>query len=241
MRNVQGNVPSKDRPIDEHAALKAAQDLIRAGGPLNLKMKSVADRCGCSLGIIYRHFSSKDDLLAALLILEMRRRNDLYRKLANCRESSRRRMLGVLSAGFIFEPGGRRPLVKNWMPAVELSLPSMSGQKRETLRRLQEDMLSTIRRIVNDAFRQGEICGNTRDPEDVCRALLILMRGGQLLMEAPAFMGSRPIESPQNVMFLHFSHILNGLGWQPICHPSDCGSFKLELEQLVRSIFRSCV
>ena len=235
LRNWHGKVTSKVRSIDEHDALKAAQELIRTGGLLNLKMKSVADRCGCAIGTIYRHFPSKGDLLAALLILEMQQRNDFYRKLANNRASSRKRMLGVLSAGFLFGPGNRQRSWSNCIPALEASLPPMSGQKREMLQRLREDLLATIRGIVHEALLQGELSVNARDPKDLCQVLLILMRGGQLLMETPAFIGCQPIESLQDVMILHFSHILNGLGWQPICAPPGCGCSKAEIEQLIRS------
>ena len=236
MRNWKGKCSSKTGAVDESAALKAAQELIRAGGLLNLKMKSVAERCGCSVGTIYRHFSSKDDLLAALLLQEMRRRNDFYAKLAACRTNSRRRILGLLCAGFIPGAMHRQPSQKNWISALEASLPPMSGQKREALKRLQEDLLETIGGIVNEAHLQGDLSGNAMDPADLCQVLLILMRGGQLLVEAPAFRSGQRFECPQDVMILNFSRILNALGWHPICHSCDPGGPGISIEQMIRSV-----
>jgi AcrR family transcriptional regulator len=49
-----------------HALMKATVELLEVSGE-NVTVQDVADRAGYSLRILYRHFSSKDDLLAAVL------------------------------------------------------------------------------------------------------------------------------------------------------------------------------
>ena len=48
------------------ALMKATVELLEVSGE-NVTVQDVADRAGFSLRILYRHFSSKEDLLAAVL------------------------------------------------------------------------------------------------------------------------------------------------------------------------------
>ena len=57
-----------------HATLLAAgHDLVRTGGPRALTMAAVATRAGLSRPAVYEYFKSTADLLAAVLLDEMRK------------------------------------------------------------------------------------------------------------------------------------------------------------------------
>lgn len=58
---------ARSQSIDRGAAfVRAAMEILEAEGE-SLTVQDVADRAGFSLRILYRHFASKDDLLAAVL------------------------------------------------------------------------------------------------------------------------------------------------------------------------------
>jgi AcrR family transcriptional regulator len=56
------------RPVAaREALLRAAVELFGAAGPASTSVREVADRAGVNQGLIYRHFGSKDGLLAEAL------------------------------------------------------------------------------------------------------------------------------------------------------------------------------
>lgn len=65
---VPGPTLTKSQTARRDRVIAAARDLASEGGYEAVQMRAVADRAGVALGTIYRYFSSKDDLLAAVLV-----------------------------------------------------------------------------------------------------------------------------------------------------------------------------
>ena len=59
---------TKSQAARRDRVIEAARGLASEGGYDAVQMRAVADRAGVALGTIYRYFSSKDHLLAAVLV-----------------------------------------------------------------------------------------------------------------------------------------------------------------------------
>jgi AcrR family transcriptional regulator len=57
--------------------IEAAAKLLDKGGPAAVTLRAVADRCGVSHNAPYKHFASKQDLLAAIASRELVGRSDV--------------------------------------------------------------------------------------------------------------------------------------------------------------------
>lgn len=66
--DAPGPTLTKSQAERRARVVDAARALASEGGYDAVQMRAVADRAGVALGTIYRYFSSKDDLLAAVLV-----------------------------------------------------------------------------------------------------------------------------------------------------------------------------
>ncbi|GDX32126.1 hypothetical protein LBMAG15_10600 [Actinomycetes bacterium] len=73
MPRIMAPTLAENRDQRRAALLAAGHELVRAGGPRALTMAGVATRAGLSRPAVYEYFDSTQDLLAAVLLDEMRR------------------------------------------------------------------------------------------------------------------------------------------------------------------------
>jgi len=76
----------------------AARDLFLAEGVEAVTIRSIARRAGCSVGLLYHYFESKEDLLAHLLANTFARLNARLRRQAGSHAAPAARLRAVLAA-----------------------------------------------------------------------------------------------------------------------------------------------
>src|SRR5690606_1820044 len=86
----------------EQILLDGAHYLISRENLLNLQMHRVAQHCDYSVGTLYQHFSSKEDMLLALLTERIGDRLGLFARVADWDAGSREQLVGLVVAYVIF-------------------------------------------------------------------------------------------------------------------------------------------
>ena len=139
--------PAGGRPRPYHIGgvretlLKDAGDLLRAGGLPNLSLRALSARSGIALGSVYHHFTSKDDLLAALSAQGFA---DLRQCVSAAMAGSHR---GVLRKGVMayFDFARREPEIYALMFETRVARSAPVRCERMTTYQVFEDAISSAR------------------------------------------------------------------------------------------------
>jgi AcrR family transcriptional regulator len=82
----------------ENLILKTARELILEKGFLSLAMSQLAKAVEYSVGTLYTHFETKEDLLVALAVQSIGQRAALFEQAQRAQRKSRDRIYGILIA-----------------------------------------------------------------------------------------------------------------------------------------------
>lgn len=145
--------------------LDAAWDVLRRTGYENLKLQAVIRIAGVSVSTFYRHFDSKQDLMAALLREELRRATSVLRSAtADGTPSERVRAWvdAIVSLAF-GQSAGPRARWFTTMPSEVRELLDADGQH------LDESTVEPLRQAIADGAASGEL----RSPDPARDAMLV--------------------------------------------------------------------
>lgn len=205
-----------ERETREGSFLRAARALFLEKGIDGLTMERLATRTPFSKGIIYQHFSSKEDVLAALCIESHLFRLEMLERAALFKGRSRERALAIAKADFIVY----KLHAEYWRTEQLVSLFSLT-EKVSPARRASLDAV-TIRctdvalGVTRDAISTGELDpapGLT--PEKLLLALLGLTRGIYQLDANAAPIRDWTADLPGTHEQL-FSLACDAFGWRPL-------------------------
>jgi AcrR family transcriptional regulator len=163
-----------DSVRNQAGILRAARSLIRSGGP-DVGMDEIARAAGVAVGTLYRHFPSKDDLVAAIVRqIAVQLAEDLDAAVARIDHGGRARdELVSLFTGFAEIVGTDR--------ALKLAISRLGAvhlEVTEQMRGLQQRVTATLTRIVRAAHLQGDLHPDVT--ADDVTLLLAALPGGEL-------------------------------------------------------------
>ncbi|MDH7453791.1 helix-turn-helix domain-containing protein [Luteimonas composti] len=217
--------------------LDTAQALIQRDGLLNLQMSRIAEECEYAIGTLYRHFSSKEDLLVALATRNCLDRVELFERAARWAGPTRDRIVALALADLIVlreQPEHFRLAQFVWTDVVwgAASEPvrSRALQACEPLAALIEGIAAEARG-VGDLPAQLSVTdeGLTIGPWILCLGMHTLAQQQGLLDPA--------LGDPYRLLFRHLHYLLNGYGWQPLFDPGDDDALDRSIERLCRDVF----
>ncbi len=147
-----------DTEIRQEQIAEAALDLVASHGVGRLSVAAVARRVGLVPSGIYRHFKSKDDIIAAVLDLLERRIREVLRAAKQTTTDPVERMRHVLMGHVRIIRQGRA------IPRIVFSDDFHKGQpqRKERVRRIVTYYLGQLSELV----RQGQKSGQLRDDLD---------------------------------------------------------------------------
>jgi AcrR family transcriptional regulator len=156
-----------DTLVRQEQIAEAALSLVASHGVRRLSMAAVARRVGLVPSGIYRHFKSKDEMLAAVLDLIERRLLANVQAARDDSENALERLHGVFIRHIRFIREGRA------IPQIIFSddMHSGSPQRKGRVGQIVAAYLGQIRRCVEEGQQQGSIRGEL-DPDTV--ALMFL-------------------------------------------------------------------
>jgi len=214
----------EQRTAREHSFLAVARRLFLTPGLDGLTMERIAGAAGVAKGTVYQHFTSREDVLAALCIETSRVRLGLLERAAVFEGRSRERALAVATAdSLVF-----RLRTDDWRTeqlATTLSLTrKISPERRRTLDALTIRSADIALAVIRDGLAAGELqppAGLTA--EKLLLGLLALTQGIYLLnLHDLPFADWLPQQLPANLDQL-FALACDGFGWHPVSTAWDYG------------------
>ncbi|WNM38322.1 helix-turn-helix domain-containing protein [Micromonospora halotolerans] len=190
------------RPLRADAArnrrllLAAAADEFAERG-LDASVADIARRAGVGKGTVFRHFATKDDLLAAIVLDRIDALNAVGEQLLDAADP------GLALLEFL-------TVAADQQQQRDLSFLQEAGELNADVIRARERMFRTVHKLVDRARQHGAVRG------DVTGADVIL------LMCAPNYVTSYVPDAPPELWRRYLSIIFDGLrpqGAHPLPHP----------------------
>lgn len=218
----------------ENLFLDAAQDLIASDGLLSLQMARIAEKCEYSVGTMYLHFASKEDLLLALVTRLLQGYIDLVRRAGAWPSRSRERMFAVGVADIVFLRRHPDYVRISQYSLSEMSWKATSAGRRSAFLEASHPSTEIVTGIVEDARRSGELEPTGQTPLEMATGVWALCSGYHSLLNSEGMLQDFRVHDPYLLMCRHLQNLLDGFRWKPASDPSDVG----ELPQLIARIRR---
>ena len=225
----------------EDLFLDAALELIRQDGLLNLQMARIAEKSEYAVGTLYLHFTSKEDLLLALVTRVFRDYIQLVRRAEAWNAPSRDRMFAVGVADMVFVR--RYP---DYFRIAQYSLcevvwQAASADRRQAFLEANDPLVEIVAGIVEDARRAGDLEPSGQTAQEMAVGVWALCNGYHNLAHAEGILDDFSVPDPYPLMCRHLQGLLDGFRWKPISQPADVGAFEALIERVRREVFdESC-
>ncbi|MEM8737554.1 MAG: TetR/AcrR family transcriptional regulator [Planctomycetota bacterium] len=141
----------------ERKILDVARGMILEGGHGALSMDRIAEEIDYSKGTVYQHFSSKEDVVAALFIETCAQRTAMFQRACAFRGTTRERVTAIGVADRLFVT--RHPdhfRIEN-LADLDIVFSKTSTQRQEMRNRIKKSMMQAMDRVVAEAVSAGDL------------------------------------------------------------------------------------
>ncbi|MFT3780690.1 MAG: helix-turn-helix domain-containing protein [Nibricoccus sp.] len=218
----------------ENDLLRVARRLFLTKGIDGLTMERLAASTKYSKGTVYQHFSSKEDVLAALCVETGKLRHRFLERAALFKGRSRERALAAAKADYLvyrLHPDYWR--AEQLMDVLSLT-SKISPERRASLDAMVERSAGIALGIIRDGISSGDLvlpAGLT--PEKLLMALFGLARGLYLFNADDAAVAKWTSDLPATQQQL-FSCACDGFGWHPFRQDWD---YDETVQRIWREVF----
>ena len=209
----------------EERILDEAQTVLLARGDGAVTMERMAAAVGVSKGTVYQHFTSKEDLLAAVLLRSADIRARLFERAASFRGRSRERMSAVgAAAELFFALYPQHEQAERAIKAASIS-EKIDAKRAAGLESCTFRCFGVATGIVRDAIASGELeLTQDQTVEQVCVGLWNLYTGAFLMRDLENFIDEPIVTDPMPILMANAQVFLDGFGWQPLSSAHDYGA-----------------
>lgn len=215
----------------------AARELIHQDGLLNLSMSKIASYCDYSVGTLYQHFVSKEDLLIALATINEEYRVELFRRVARWEASTRDRMFGLPLADMVFVHQYPEHFRLSQFTYTEVVWGAASDERRQQALAASRPIGELVADLVLEASECGDLDLKGLKPNELAMGPWTVTLGTHNLVHAEGVLEQYDMREPYRLMLRHVSNMLNGLDWQPYFDPSDDKALDIKIKHLCDEVF----
>lgn len=217
----------KKRQIEEREELilDVARTLLVERGYRGLNMDRIAESVEYSKGTVYQHFTCKEDLVIALSIQTMAKREEFFRRAAQFVGRTRERIVAVGVAEDLFVRiypyHFRSEQIVRMTSLREKTTPT----RNDALDACESRCLAIVTQIVRDAIDQGDVSlSNGMSPEDLCFGLWSMTTGAHTFMASEIPLGKIGVRDASRALRYSTQYLLDGLHWKPMMRELDIGA-----------------
>ncbi|GIG87179.1 TetR family transcriptional regulator [Plantactinospora endophytica] len=185
-----------DAARNRRSLLAAAADEFAERG-LDASVADIARRAGVGKGTVFRHFATKDDLIAAIVLDRIDELNTAGQRLLEAADA------GTALLEFLTVAAHQRQ-------QRDLSFLHEAGGVNAEVARVREEMYRTVHRLVDRAREQDAVRADITGTDII------------LLMCAPNYVASYVPDAPPDLWRRYLAIIFDGLrpeGAHPLPHP----------------------
>lgn len=221
----------------EELFLDAALELIRQDGLLNLQMGRLADKCEYSVGTLYLHFASKEDLLLALVTRAFRDYINLVLRAQAWNAASRDRMFAIGVADMVFVRRHPDYFRIAQYSLCEVSWKAASTDRRKAFMDANRPLVEIVSSIAEDARRAGDLQPNSQTPQEMAVGVWALCGGFHNMVHAEGILDDFSVQEPYVLMSRNLVGLLDGFRWKPLSDPADGTALERLITRVRREVF----
>lgn len=229
-----GTTERKQREFEqrEQLFLDTAEALIRTDGMMNLQMAKLADACDYSIGTLYQHFTSKEDLLVALANVGCESHVDLFRRIRYWDATPRDRMFAIAVGDADYAL--KNPVHTKLMQYVftQAVWENASEARRQSMLAHCGPVGELVGAIVREAIDAGDLSAGGLSEMELALGPWCLCEGMHSLIKTQGLLEACGIGNPQQLLFRQVHIYLNGLGWKPLIDPGDSKAITALIERI---------
>jgi AcrR family transcriptional regulator len=206
---------------DERAAqiLTAAREIFLLRGWDHFSFEGIAEFLECSRPLVYRHFSSKEEILLALAIQSKRRRARFYERAVMFAGRAREKMLAVGEAEAFLSP---RDLPVELFVTSACLRAKTSPRRQEEMKVLDVRTISLGAGIIREALGAGDLTlPPAMAPEDLLFITWATRWGALSLMRSDTPLAPAGVSQPALAVERSLGLMLDGYGWRPFSRDFD--------------------
>lgn len=215
----------KQREIQqrEEMLLDVARKMLLDLGYAGLSMDRIAEVTEYSKGVIYQHFSSKEDLVTAMAVQSLRTRVEYFARASSFSGRPRERMMAIGVADELFVRLHPHHFHSEQIIKMASLKERVSSERLEDLRKEQNKCFGGVRAIVKSALDCGDfVIPRKLDPADIVMALWSLSIGSYSLLHTDREMlVENGVTAPFSGVRVHCHALLDGYGWKPLASEWD--------------------
>lgn len=231
------NRKQRQRAEREQVFLERAWSMIQSDGVLKLQMSQLAKECEYSVGTLYQHFSSKEDLLVALATCRVAERLMLYRRVADWSGPTRYRMLALLLADVLFAQKEPEFFHLTQYVSTHTVWVAASEERRNAAMEASYPLGVAVESIIREAVRCGDVQPQHVTGRELGIGLWAMGEGMHSLVRADGLLEAHSVPRPYQLLMTHASALLNGLGWQPLLPLNDVSQLNQVLAMIMAEVF----
>ncbi|MEM1185909.1 MAG: helix-turn-helix domain-containing protein [Planctomycetota bacterium] len=218
----------------ERLILDTARRMLAERGYLGLNMDRIAEAIEYSKGTIYQHFSSKEDLIAALCNDTAEARAGMFRQAAAFDGKTRERVLAIGIADAIFIKRHPDHFAVESILDLESIVGKITEERREKWIRTKTEMMDVLKGIVGDAIAAGDL--HIRNDLPLCAPLYGLWTQS---VGHYRIISSDPLEPFEGIdlhaiLWNNYNMMLDGYGWKPLSAEWD---YRASAECISKTVF----
>jgi len=233
-----GTLSRKQREIKEREALilDVATRMLVENGYLELSMDRIAEQIEYSKGTVYQHFSSKEDLVSAIVARTMETRADMFSRAAVYPGRARERMLGIGLASRLFIQLYPYHFKAEQVVRIDSIMGKAGENRRRRIEGCERRCIQIVCGIIRDAIEQGDLTlPDELTPEALTFSLWSMHFGGYALMDSDPLQ-ELGIDDPPYALYRSIMALLDGLGFAPLTSAWD---YEATQEKIRREVFAS--
>jgi len=236
--SVMGTLTRKQREIQQREAmlLDVARTLLMEYGFAGLSMDRLAEATEYSKGTIYQHFSTKEDLVAALAVQSLTRRSELFDRAGTFAGRPRERMFAIGVADELFarlHPQYYQSEIIIRMAALQTRA---DAERCKLLCGRDQTCMKSVREVVAAGIAEGDLAlPPPLSAEHVCFAIHSIALGTHLnLYSYGSPVDATKLGPPESLVRDNVQILLDGFGWRPLTTEWDYGQ---TYRRLIDSLF----
>lgn len=211
----------RQRALREQLFLDKAAELIATDGILQLQMAPLAKACDYATGTLYQHFSSKEDLLVALVGRNSCHQLRFFQGITDLSISSREKMIAICVAENINQQHNPSHAGLEQYVFTEVVWQNASLARRQAILDNSKPLADLVSGIVQQAIDNAELPAHNCDAFALSVAPWALCVGSNALEQTEGLLEAFGGNKDPLQRYRHLHMLLNGMQWQPLMDLSD--------------------
>jgi AcrR family transcriptional regulator len=206
-----------ERQQRQEAILRTAEELLSKHGYLGLKMDDIAAAIGYAKGTIYQHFSSKEDMLLALVARRDQRYASWFMRAAQFQGRARECFVGCGLADRLFRVLHPDHLEHQHLLRQKSFWEKTSTQWQDAVVQAGKNCETAVHGIIGVAQASGDLTADMAAMQDLILGVRSLSLGTHLLNDEPNRESCSHLAAPPLQRLTRLQHrLIDSYGWRPL-------------------------